>query len=349
MSVIRALAEAERFTCVLGVSPGFAQRRVPPLPVMELPRLESEAIGLHPLWRSQVVARAVRAWLHEEPVRIFHGHSRAGLLVALWLSRWGERRVVASVHCYGRQRWFYRMAARQLGARLYWLSPAMKRYYGIDAGSSWDSCIPPCISGAIPAGSRRLGERGDGIVRVSGAGMLVAWKGWHLMLEALAALPAPVRDRLRFAHIGSTDETAESARYAESLRAQTAALGLTKHVEWRGEQSSSRALLEQSDCAVVLSRADPFSMVMLEALALGVPVMASAEGGPTDVLRPGVNGWFFRPNDSADLARQLALLVESDLLEKTRVTSEDIRRFDATVVAEQWLQIYQREAGDRTA
>ena len=36
---------------------------------------------------------------------------------------------------------------------------------------------------------------------------------------------------------------------------------------WRGEQTSSRALLEQCDCAVVLSREEPFSMVMLEALA----------------------------------------------------------------------------------
>ena len=35
-------------------------------------------------------------------------------MVALWLARAGERRVVVSVHCYGRQRWFYRWAARQL-------------------------------------------------------------------------------------------------------------------------------------------------------------------------------------------------------------------------------------------
>ena len=34
-------------------------------------------------------------------------------------------------------------------------------------------------------------------------------------------------------------------------------------------------------------------------------MLASQAGGPSDVLEPGVNGWFFRPNDAADLRAKL--------------------------------------------
>ena len=115
VSVIRALASTDRFACVLGVNPGFAQARAPALATLELPAIAGETISISTFLRARRVARAVRVWLAEDPARVFHGHSRAGLVVACWLARWGERRVVASVHCYGRQRWFYRWAARQLG------------------------------------------------------------------------------------------------------------------------------------------------------------------------------------------------------------------------------------------
>jgi glycosyltransferase involved in cell wall biosynthesis len=172
--------------------------------------------------------------------------------------------------------------------------------------------------------------------------MIVAWKGWHLMMEALAGLPASVRDRIHFTHIGSPDGTADSEAYAASLYARTTHAGLGSNVTWLGEQTTSRALLEQCDCAVVLSHQEPFSMVMLEALALGVPVLASKAGGPGDVLEPGINGWFFRPDDVDDLARQLARLVESDALRSVRIKADSIRRFDSAVVAAQWAQIYER-------
>lgn len=118
-AVVRALATANRFDCVLGVNAGAQQRRTPVLVQREFPRVAGESLGLTTLWRTRSVAREVRAWLAGGPERIFHGHSRAGLAVAVWLAAMGERRVVVSVHCYGRRKWFYRWAARQLGERMF--------------------------------------------------------------------------------------------------------------------------------------------------------------------------------------------------------------------------------------
>jgi glycosyltransferase involved in cell wall biosynthesis len=344
MSMLRALSTEARFKSLLGVDRAFAPA-ISFLPAVHFSRVDAEVIGARTIWCARHVAREAQAWLASEPDRVFHAHSRAGMVAALWLARRGERRVVASVHCYGRHRWFYRWAARELKDRLYWLTPAMKRYYGIDPGGSWNQCMPPCIADAMvttTAHSRRDRQKP---VRLAGAGLLAEWKGWHLMLEAFALLPASVRARLHFTHIGSSDASTASIRYAKTLRERTAALGLTQNIQWSGEQASSRPLLEASDCAVVLSSHEPFSMVMLEALALRVPVLASAAGGPSDVLQAGSNGWFFQPDDAGDLARQLAMLAETDALEAAQVTTEHVQRFRASVVGAEWGEIYRRLLG----
>lgn len=338
MSVVRALATAERFTCVLGVNPGFQQRRSPPLATLELPRIEGEVIAPRTMWRARTVARAAQEWLRADAARIFHGHSRAGLLVALWLAHWGERRVAVSVHCYGLQRWFYRWAARQMAGRLYWLSPAMKRHYGV-AGETWEQCVPGCVPARVTQPTRTR-SRSDGGLRLGGVGALVRWKQWHLMVEALAALPATVRERVKFFHVGAPGADADSQRYATELRALTAARGVADRVEWRGEQPSADALLIEIDGLVVASHNEPFSIAVLEALAAGVPVLAADSGGAGDLLVPEKTGWLFRSGDAADLARAIATLAETDALSRTLVSPDAVQKFSAPAIAARWAEIY---------
>lgn len=343
VSVVRALAEVkDHFDSVLGVNPGFAQRRTPALPVLTLPAVRGEQNGPADVWRARTAARAVRAWLREDRARIFHGHSRAGLLVALWLRHWDEPRVVASVHCYGRHRWFYRWAARRLAPRLFWLSPAMKRHYGLGDGS-WGQCVPGCVPASPPAVRRSRGPAEP--VRLVGIGALVRWKNWHLVSEALARLPDPIRRRLRFTHIGAGDGSADARAYEAELRARTAQPDLDGLVEWRGEQPGAAALLAEADCLVVASRREPFSVAMLEALAAGVPVLAADDGGARDLIRPGANGWLFAAGDTAALAMRLRELVETPALAQVVIEKEDLRRFTAPVVAAQWREIYRGLAG----
>jgi glycosyltransferase involved in cell wall biosynthesis len=341
VTVVRAMAATGEFACVLGVNPGFeAHRPAPRLTTLELSPLEGETLNLRTLWRARRVAQQVQAWLNAAPGRVFHGHSRAGLAVALWLQRRGETRVFVTVHAYGRRRWFYRWAARQLGPRLFWLTPAMKRYYEIGDGSTWEQCLPGGLPAAVLARAGATRDRSRRPVRIGGAGLLVRWKGWHLILDALAHLPPEVRGQLRFIHIGSAAESAESDRYAAELLARTVALGLEDLVEWRGERASSDGLLQEVDCVAVLSEREPFSMIMLEALAAGVPVIASAAGGPADVIAPGMNGWLFPPGDVTTLVRILTELVTSDALQRVRIEPAQLERFQAERVAREWARIY---------
>ena len=334
LSVVRALAGTNRFACVLRVSPRFVQARFPRLETLELPRIAGDTIDLRTFWRARIVARAVRSWLNPEGRRIYHGHSRAGLLVGLWLVWQGERRVAVSVHCYGHQRWFYRWATRRLGQRLFWLSPAMKDHYGIGNGS-WTGCIPGCTDAPPGSGSRRR-WRCDGTLRLGGAGALVRWKRWDLVLTALRQLEPPLRAGVEFRHIGAADESPESQRCAAALREQSAGLP----VSWEGWRADPASFFAGVDALVVASKGEPFSVAMLEALAAGIPVLAADRGGAVDVIQPPLNGWLFKTGDASSLAGAIRRLLDPDGFATVKINPEGLRRFAPAAVAGQWRSVY---------
>lgn len=338
-AVIRQLARVPCCDAVLGVAPDYAASKEPALPVWRSPDVADETIGLGNLWPTLRAALSIRRWLRDEPRRVYHGHSRAGLLVALWLHLFGEGRLVVSVHCYGRQRWFYRLAASVLGPRLMWLSPAMKRHYGL-ADLSWSGCMPNGLAASLPASMRR-GPGPDGVLWLGGAGAMVGWKRWDLVLEALALLPASAK--VRFTHIGGSLDTPESRACERDLRAQTEKLGLSERVEWRGWQPSSAGLLGEVNAVVVPSDGEPFSMIALEAMFAGVPVIATRGGGPEDFILEGVNGWLVPQGDAAALAACLETLGQPAAWAGLRAVPAQLRRFSMTeTLAARWAETYAR-------
>lgn len=324
VSVVRNLAAARQFNVALGLSEGGAQQRSPALPQMEFIPLNGEALNPQTFWRSRQVAREVRTWLAGDPKRVFHGHSRAGMAVAHWLHLWGECRVVVSVHCYGRRRWFYRQTAAKLGRRMFWLSPAMKRYYEVSDPESWSQCIPGGVR--LSEGTRRSAARAEGEgFRLVGVGACAERKRWDLVLSALARMPRDVS----FTHIGGQ---------SRGLQQLTGDLGLTERVTWRGTEPDSCDILSRADALVVASENEPFAMAMLEALAAGVPVIAADSGGAIDVIEPGGNGELFASGDPAALAAALARWRARGVVPER---PSDSWRFAATQIARQWAEVYQ--------
>jgi glycosyltransferase involved in cell wall biosynthesis len=336
LAVVRALAEAREFDCVLGVNRGFAQTRRPRLETLALPRIAGETIAPGTMLRALGVARGVRAWLQADGTRIFHGHSRAGLLTGLWLAQLGERRVAVSVHCYGRQRWFYRWAKGRLGRRLFWLSPAMKSYYGIGA-ANWDDCLPDCVSPPRAIGPRK---EPAAVLTLGLVGNFVPEKRWELVLAALQRLPAAVRARVRVVHAGGTDGSGKSAAYAAELRARAVASGVADRIEWRGWVEAMDGLWRELDCLLVVSSLEAFSVAALEALAAGVPVLASDRAGTRDLVIECRGGWLFAGDSANNLAEHLSALVQGRRLQEWNSDQNALRRFLAPTVAKQYLAHY---------
>lgn len=337
MSVIRNLAATGQFSCVLGVNPEFRQDRQPGLKVLHLPRLAGERIDLPNFWRARRVAREVRHWLRADSRRVFHGHSRAGLLVACWLRASRELQAVASVHCFGRQMWFYRIAAQVLGDRLYWLGPAMKRHYGL-ADRTWTNCIPDGVPMQEDGDCRRQPRRGS-CLRLGCVGALVAVKEWELALEGIARLPANLPATL--VHVGSTDGSVASAAYADGLRRQSERLRIADRIEWRGQLENLAAFHSEIDALVVASPWEAFSVAALEAAAAGVPIVAPDRAGTADLIESAKVGRLFRTGDPDDLARVLASFASDASQSGLDFLPAELRRFAAPAVAAQWAAVYE--------
>lgn len=336
-AVIRQLAANPQCRAILGVASSFEATKQPRIRLWRGPHLADDSISLGNLWPAFRVAWRIRPWLRRSPNRVFHGHSRAGLLVGLWLRLLGMRRIVVSVHCYGRWRAFYRLVRRVLGARLVWLTPAMKRHYGL-TDLSWTDCMPNGLDAPLPNGMHR-GPGPGRELRLGGAGALVAWKRWDLVLEALARLPADAR--VRFIHIGGALETPESRQCERELQAMTLRLCLQNRVEWRGWQPSSAGLLGEVDAVVVPSDGEPFSMIALEALFAGRPVIATRGGGPEDFIIEGENGWLVSQGEAAALSACIRKCLEPEPWAGLRISPGHLRRLSVPeTLAVRWTEIY---------
>jgi glycosyltransferase involved in cell wall biosynthesis len=102
-------------------------------------------------------------------------------------------------------------------------------------------------------------------------------------------------------------------------------------------------LFEKIDVLVVPSLwHEPFGRVAIEALAWGVPVIASRRGGLPEIVQPGVNGWLFEPNDKNSLARLLRTLTPEICQALRAACLERSRAFLPEVITAQYEELYQR-------
>lgn len=100
---------------------------------------------------------------------------------------------------------------------------------------------------------------------------------------------------------------------AQRLRRLAAELGVADRVVLRGrvDNAAVPALLRSADVAVCVPWYEPFGMVVVEAMACGVPVVATAVGGQTDTVVDGVTGVLVQPRAPEQLAATLADLLGS--------------------------------------
>ncbi len=129
----------------------------------------------------------------------------------------------------------------------------------------------------------------------------------------------------------------------EALDQQIAGLGLGETVRLLGFRSDVLSLINAADLFVLPSLAEPFGLVLLEAMSLAKPVVATNSGGPTEIVRHGETGLLVPPGDSAALAESLARLTESpDLAGKMgqQGSARFTERFTAKRMARDTAAVY---------
>ncbi|MGE0483660.1 MAG: glycosyltransferase family 4 protein [Gammaproteobacteria bacterium] len=170
-------------------------------------------------------------------------------------------------------------------------------------------------------------------------GRLTAQKGFDLLLEAFAAVRA-TRPGLRLRIYGEGPARA-------ALEAQRRSLGLDAAVDLPGATSEPAAALRAGKLFVLSSRYEGFGLVLAEAMALGLPVVATdCPSGPADIVRDGVDGLLVPPGDVAALAEAMARLLDDPVLARQLAAraGEVLERFSLERTLLAWDTLFgQRE------
>lgn len=353
LSVVRSLQTAlagrdvEQVTLV---NEGFVQTRRPGLDLRHSRHLLME----HPeprefLRRGLATALELRRLLRRESFDLLHAHSRGPLMAAMFSTVIAGIPAVFTNHAFARTAGIYRLAARWPDLWTVMLNPSMARHYGIPPDGTKVRVISACCADAFFA--RPLPVRTpamDRPLRLVGVGNIIRWKNWGLVIAALAQLPEPLRQRVRFELWGPVSAESDARRYAEELRQEVAAARLGECVHFAGPTNDVAGVVAGADWFVLPSTNEPCSVALMEALALGVPALVTASGGNVDILRDGVTGRLFQPDDAADLATILREILTGQFVPaEPAVLRESVHARSASAVGEQHRRLYSRIAGSR--
>lgn len=175
----------------------------------------------------------------------------------------------------------------------------------------------------------RLGVA-DGTFHIGFVGRLGREKGADLLIEAIARM-ADVGRPVRVSMIGSGAERAV-------LEERAAELGIAGQVAWHGTQPDAAELFAGFDAFVLSSRSEGTPIVLLEAMAAGAPIIATAVGGVPDVVDESTA--VLVPSGDVDaLARAIASVARDGVGAGERVR-EARRVLGARHAASPWLDAY---------
>ncbi len=148
-------------------------------------------------------------------------------------------------------------------------------------------------------------------------GRLDGVKGYPVLLEALAMLCEKGRD-VRLTVVGEGPDGA-------NLKAQARRLGITGRVVFSGtkNQDQLQQSYANSDLCVLSSFAEGTPVVLMEAMATGVPCVAPRIAGIPELIRHGLDGFLFTPSNVHELAARIAQIM--DELELRRKMSKSSR------------------------
>lgn len=181
--------------------------------------------------------------------------------------------------------------------------------------------------------------RQDDTNRVLFAGRLIPRKGVMDLIHATSMVPRSLSMQLILA--GSMDDQ----HYVDQLRSEAESLGVSDIVEFRGLLNDEEYREEMSRCALLVlpSYQETAPMVIAEAMAAGVPVVATDVGGVRYQIKDSENGFLVNPGDVPALAEKLGVLLgDSELREsfgKSAKTSAT-EQYRASSVAARTVEVY---------
>ena len=278
-------------------------------------RLEAPLVSIpdRGAWDVSVLGSLLRV-CREERVVVWHGHDYKSNLIGLLLRPFWPMRLVTTVHGW------VRFTKR---TRLYYAIDrfCLARYEKVICVS--DDLHERCLAAGVPAGAclvlenaidtedytrrvpvaeakRRLGVPADRLL-VGAVGRLSPEKGFDVLIRAV--------DELRRRGLDLELWIAGDGDHEHALARLVAELGQADRVRLLGYRNDVREILEAVDVFALSSIREGLPNVLLEAMALEVPVVATRIAGIPRLIADGQDGLLVAPGSEGELAHSLAKLL----------------------------------------
>lgn len=299
-------------------------------------------------------ARDILRWAQSENYQILHSHGyKFNVLMGLWPESIRKIPLIATLHGYVRAKrftkaWVYETIDRLILARLrrvVLVSEAMKRQVPEKIARSSKTVVIPngmSIGSIRESASSEPAEAVFGFLSrfdsiVLGVGRLSAEKGFVRLLDAFAVLRQS-HELLGLIIIGEGKQRA-------ALERQVSDLGLEDFVQLPGYVDEVPAVMKRSDVLCMPSLTEGLPITLLEAMAVGIPIVACDVGEIDKVLGHGAGGRIVRYEGASQLAGELAAVLDhKDSVDeqvewaRNRVETD----YSANAMMESYLAVYRQ-------
>jgi glycosyltransferase involved in cell wall biosynthesis len=244
------------------------------------------------------------AWfVRRERIDLIHAHHRYPAFLAALVRKITDVRVLTTAHNV-----FPDKAAISLwGDRVIAVSKAVADWLigtcGVPAGDValiHNGIGPPTVCGNddLRAVREEIGLAGEQMFLLT-VGRLTEQKNYPLLLEALSRIR---NEDWLCAVVGDGEDR-------DALIRRAAELGLGERVHFLGKRNDVTRLMQAADMLVMSSAWEGFPYVVVEALACGLPIVATDVGGVREGVMHGKTGYLVTPGDSANLADRIRMLL----------------------------------------
>jgi glycosyltransferase involved in cell wall biosynthesis len=169
-------------------------------------------------------------------------------------------------------------------------------------------------------------------------GRLSAQKGLSSLLRAIAEFPAALRAGVDLVIAGDGEER-------RALEDEARALGLADRTHFLGTRSDTPTVYSALDAFVLPSEQEAFPMVVLEAMACGLPIVATDVGDTARIVEDGVSGLVVPPRNRECLRQALVgVLQNSDRAQRLGEAARErlVKNFSSAQMAQSYLALYER-------
>lgn len=321
----------------------------------QMPGVNRQPIAMHTVMHPSdvgVVLKVRRYMKRHGPFDVVHGHSSKGGAIARLAAPGTGTRAFYTLHglvmtdptMARPKRWVYGAIERLLSvwtSRLIAVAPEEARAaVGAGLGKSRVVTVPngigPMRLTARDAARKTMNASADDVV-IGFVGRLVAQKGIEVLVRSFAAV-APALPNARLVIVGD-------GPLAVDMKALAASCGVADRVSWLGERDA-RQVWAGFDVFAIASWKEGLPYVVIEAMATGLPVVATTSAGVEILVEEGVNGHVVPPGDVTAFARSLTAIA-GDRQRLAAFGAASLRiaeRFTAERMVEGTLAVY-RDAG----